>query len=166
MTQSKQPRQSTQAERSDRIVKLGFLVATIVGAGMVYWFLQTDETFLKGWPADLDAALARAKETDGRVLALFAGNPPSTGAVSMSRTTLAKPQNKKAIADGKFIRVKVAADSPASDLSKRYGITKLPTTIIFDADGKELNRREGFVGEVAFRHGFLDMANIQTPTKP
>jgi len=38
--------------------------------------------------------------------------------------------------------------------------------MVLDANGNELNRREGFIGEVPFRHGFLDLAQIEAPPGP
>jgi len=163
MTQSEQPRQSTQPSRR---VKMGFLLAAVLAAGLIYWFFQTGETFLKSWPIKIDDTLARAKQTDRRVLAFFVSNPPSAAAMRLSTTTLAKKNNEQAIRDGKFFRVKVLTHGLSGDLAKRYKLTILPTMIILDANGKELNRREGFIGEVDFRHGLLDLTKIDAPAKP
>ena len=57
-------------------------------------------------------------------------------------------------------------DGLSGDLAKRYKLTKLPTMVILDANGKELNRREGFIGEVEFRRGFLDLTKIEAPPRP
>ena len=166
MTQSQQPGQSTPAGRSDRRVMIGFLLAALLAAGLVYWLFQTGETLLKSWPVKLDDALAGAKQTDRRVLALFMSDPPSATTIRLAQTTLAKKHNKQAIRDGKFFRVKVVTDSLSSDLAKRYKLTILPTMIVLDANGKELNRREGFIGEVDFRHGLLDLTKIDAPPQP
>ena len=37
--------------------------------------------------------------------------------------------------------------------------------MILAPDGKELNRREGKVGEVDFPHGFLDLTEVHEPKK-
>lgn len=166
MTQSEQPSQSTRAGRSDRLVKIGFLLVAFLAAGLIYWLVPTDEIFLKSWPTKLDDALARAKQADRRVLAFFMSDSPSATALSMAKTTLAKEHNEKAIRDGKFIRVKVLTDSLSGDLAKRFKLTKLPTMVILDAKGNELNRREGFIGEVDFRRGFLDLTKIEAPPRP
>jgi len=166
MTESQQPRQSAQVGRSDRLVKVGFLLAAAIAAGLVYWFFQTGETFLKSWPIDLDDTLARAKQTDRKVLAFFVSDPPSAAALRLSKTTLAKKSNEQAIRDGKFIRVRVVTDDLKGDLARRYKLTMLPAMIVLDANGKELNRREGFIGEVDFRHGLLDLTKIEAPAKP
>jgi thioredoxin-related protein len=164
MAESKEHRQSSQAGRSDRWVKIGFLVVTVVIATVIWKYLQT-ETFLKGWPEDLSAALADAKQTDRRVLMVFVSNPPNADAVRNADFALGKPQNKAAIQEGKFARVKVVVNSLDSDLARQYKLTHLPTMMILDPNGKELNRREGVVGEVPFLHGFLDLTEVQEPKK-
>ena len=42
-------------------------------------------------------------------------------------------------------------------------ISSLPTFVLLSPEGKELNRREGFVGEVDFYKGFLDCSNVLKP---
>ena len=71
----------------------------------------------------------------------------------------------RAIQDGKFARVKVTVNSLNSDVARQYKLTHLPTMMILAPDGKELNRREGVVGEVPFVHGFLDLTEIEAPRK-
>ena len=164
MTQSAKHRQSSQAGRSDRWVKIGFLIVAVVIGTVIYLYLQND-TLLKGWPEDLSAALADAKQTNRRVLVVFVSNPPNADAVRNADFALGKPQNKAAIQEGKFARVKVTVNSLDSDMARRYKLTHLPTMLILDAKGGELNRREGVVGEVPFLHGFLDLTEVQEPKK-
>jgi hypothetical protein len=163
MTQSTEHRQSSQAGKYDRWVKIGFIIVAVVVAAVIWKYLQTD-TFMKGWPEDLSAALADANQTNRKVLAVFISNPPNAEAVENAQYALAKPQNKRAIQEGKFARVKVTVNSLDSDMARRYKLTHLPTMLILDAKGGELNRREGVVGEVPFLHGFLDLTDIQGPT--
>jgi hypothetical protein len=165
MVESNENRRSKKAGRSDRWVKIGFLVVAVVGAALTYGLFQTKESFLPKWLTNLSAALADAKQTDRRVLVIFIGNPPNTEAVWMANNTLAKPQNQRAIQEGRFASVKVVVDSLDSDLARRYKLTRLPTMMILAPDGKELNRREGKVGEVDFSHGFLDLTEVQAPWK-
>jgi len=164
MTQSAKHRQSSQAGRSDRWVKIGFLVVAVVIGTVIYLYLQND-TLLKGWPEDLSAALADAKQTNRRVLVVFVSNPPNADAVENAKYALGKPQNQQAIQDGKFARVKVTVNSLDSDLARRYNLNRLPTMMILAPDGSELNRREGIVGEVPFVHGFLDLTEVEAPRK-
>jgi hypothetical protein len=164
MTESKENRRSERAGKSDRWVKVGFVMVAAVVGTWIYMSFQT-ETFMKGWPEDLNAALADANQTNRRVLAVFISDPPNAEADENAKFALGKPHNQQAIQDGKFARVKVTVNSLNSDLARRYKLTHLPTMLILDAKGNELNRREGIVGEVPFMHGFLDLAEIHGPGK-
>ncbi len=149
-------------ERRDLYVKLAFLAVALVGAWFIYTQVQTGDV-LKGWPEGVEKALARAKETDRRVLVLFTDDPPGATARRLSRTTLAKPHNVQAIREGKFVRARQSIDSLDSPLARRFAIDKLPTMLILAPDGKEINRREGMIGEVPFREGFLDGSEVVKP---
>jgi hypothetical protein len=164
MTQSARHCQAPRAGRSDRWVKIGFIVVAVAVGIWIYMNLQND-TLLKGWPEDLSAALADAKQTNRRVLVIFISNPPNADAIWLAENTLAKPLNKTAIQEGKFARVKVSVNGLDSDLARRYTLTRLPTMMVLDAKGNELNRREGRIGEVPFLHGFLDLTEVQEPKK-
>ena len=164
MTQSAPHRQSPRTGKSDRWVKIGFvMVAAVVGI-WIYINFQT-ETFMKGWPEDLNGALADANQTNRRVLAVFISNPPNAEAVENAEYAFDKPLNKAAIEKGKFARVKVTVNNLDGDIARQYQLTHLPTMMILAPDGKELNRREGVVGEVPFLHGFLDLTEVQEPKK-
>lgn len=164
MTDSTGNRKSPQAGRSDRWVKIGFIIVAVVVGIWIYTNLQND-TLLKDWPENLNAALADANQTNRRVLVVFISNPPNDDAFKNAKYAFGKPQNQRAIQDGKFARVKVTVNSLDSDLARRYKLTRLPTMMILDAKGNELNRREGVVGEVPFLHGFLDLTEVQEPKK-
>jgi hypothetical protein len=162
MADSTGNRKSPGAGKSDRWVKIGFILVAVLIGTLVWKYLQT-ETFMKGWPEDLTAALADAKQTDRRVLVVFISNPPNNEAIRNANVALGKPQNRKAIEQGKFARVKVTVNNLDGDIARQYKLTHLPTTMILAPDGKELNRREGMVGEVPFLHGFLDLTEIEAP---
>jgi len=149
---------------ADRRVRLGFLAVLIaLGAG-VYFLLQRGKTVLKSWPADLDTVLSQARAEDRKVVAIFLSSPPSEMTRRMAATTLRKPHNQRAIAEGRFLRVKVTLPtSLKSALARRYKIRKLPTTLVLDPGGRELNRREGMIGEVPFREEFLSCTNVVKP---
>jgi len=94
------------------------------------------------------------------VLVFFASKQPSGDARRMSTTTLGK--NAKNIARGKFIKVLIQLKK-TDELAKRYKISTLPTFLVLDAEGKELNRRVGRVGEAPFTNGFLDCSEVEKP---
>ena len=149
---------------ADRRVKLAFLAVTIAIAVIVYFYHRQGKALLKSWPTDLAAALQRAKTQDQGLLVLFMASPPGQMTTRLARTTLRKPHNVKAITDGRFVRVKVALPTSLdSETARRYCIRELPTMLVLDPNGAELNRREGMIGEVPFRNGFLDCTQVVRP---
>ena len=144
--------------RKDR-GKLVFLAVVTVAVAVVYLFQQSGAE-LPDWPNDLSEALTKAKREDRKVLVFFVANPPSTNARRMSTKTL--KMNRKHIKEGKFITVLIQVKR-TEEPAKRYNIQEFPTFLLLDAQGKELNRRIGFVGEMAFRQGFLDCSEVQAP---
>jgi len=158
MDQQDNHNQAVEAKpRKDR-GKLIFLAVIAVAVILVYMSQQSGAE-LPDWPDDLPTALAKAGQEDRKVLVFFAGSPPSANARRMSTTTLGK--NSKHIKRGKFITVLIQIKK-TDDLAKRYSVSKFPTFLLLDAEGKVLNRRAGFVGEVAFRNGFLDCSDVKT----
>jgi len=148
--------------RRDRWVKIGFLVVLIIVAAAI-WYWHRQPPTMKGWGRDLDAALRQAVAERRQLLVFFISSPPSDTARRMVRTTLAVPENRKRLNEGPFVKVKVEVDSLKSQLAGKYTLRKLPTMLLLSPDGVELNRREGFIGEVDFRNGFLDLTNVQKP---
>lgn len=151
--------------RRDRAVKLGFLAALTVIAAAVWWHQRSGPQWPR-WRIDLPAALADARANRRRVLLLFLADPPGHFARELKRHTFAKKKNRQAVEEGRFIPVRVSlATDLRSDLARDYRIRKLPTLLILDSEGKELNRREGadICPEVPFRKGFLDLTDVQPP---
>ena len=131
------------------------------------WYMNVNAHHVKldrDWPKGLPEKLQQAKQEDRRVLAFFVAHPPGQTTRQMVRTTLAKRKNRDAITEGNYIRVRQQLDeSLDSELAQRYQITRLPTMLILAPDGTELNRREGFVGEVEFRTAFLTGDVVRKP---
>jgi thioredoxin-related protein len=88
----------------------------------------------------------------------FVSSPPSTIARKMSTKTLRK--NAKHIKSAKIITLLIQGKK-TDELFKRYKVTVLPTFLLLDSEGKVLNRRVRFVGEVPFNKGFLDCSDVQ-----
>ena len=149
----------------ERYIKWGFLLAIFVAATIVYFHQRKGPPSLEEW-IPLDTAQAQAKAENRPILVLVTEDPPAQTTKDMLRTTLRRPENKEAINKGRFIQARLVVESASSSLAAKYKITALPTMIILDADGKELNRRTGFIGEVAFRDGFLDCSGIERPQAP
>jgi len=154
---------SGRGRTKDRRVKMGFLAAVIV-AGAVVYLHQRAGPALPDWGTDLPAALQQAQTENRPVLVFFLTSPPSTTARDMADKTLQRPQNRQAIEKGKFIRVKVTVGSMDSDVARKYALKALPTMMVLGPQGKELNRREGFIGELDFRNGFLDLSEVRAPS--
>ncbi len=149
--------------RRDRGIKLAFLVVTVVLVVLVY-VKQRSGLNLPGWGDDLSAALAQAAAENRPVLAFFVSSPPDQVSRELTKNTL--PKNAEAIRKGRFIKVVVKVGSVAkSEPARRLGVTFLPTMLVIGADGLEKNRREGFIGEVEFRNGFLDGGEVIRPAR-
>jgi hypothetical protein len=150
---------------TDRRMKIVFVVVLLIAAACVYYLQRRPPGDLtKDWPEGLGTALARAKDENRQVLVFFVGKSLSDTARRLLDTTLRQPANKKAIAEGRFMRVHMALDSSLrSDAATKYKIKELPTMVLLGPDGAERNRREGFIGEVPFRSDFLSCKVIQKP---
>ena len=148
---------SGRKSTTDRRVKIGFIVAILIAAGIVV-VIQWQPPKL-GWPSDLSAALSQAREQNRKVLVFICSSPPSAEDLWMVKGPLSKSANKKAIKDGKFITVQLVLDKSA-DWAKKYGVNRTPTMLIISPDGKYFYKQEGKIGEVDFRDKFL-----QTPLK-
>ena len=162
--QSEVPQASDAKARREKRTKMGFVVVLIIAASIVYMLQRGDPPVLRGWRDDFDQVLKDAKRDNRRVLVFFVGTSLSQTARNMLSTTLRKPGNAAAIEKGNFIKAHVRLDHPpSSDLAERYRITTLPTMVILDANGKERNRRTGFIGEAPFRTSFLSCKDVQEP---
>lgn len=138
-----------------------FVCIIIIAVAFVQ-YLQRRGPRLEGWTDRLDAALNQGRRENRPLLVFFMGSVPGATARRLAGGTLEKSANREAIADGRFIKVKVMLSS-ASELAGRYKITELPTMVLLSPEGNELNRRSGFIGEVPFRRGFLDCKDVRKP---
>jgi hypothetical protein len=149
--------------RRDRRIRLAFLALTVVLVTLIY-FRQRAGLSLPGWGNDLSAALTQAAAENRPVLAFFVSSPPSHTSRELTKTTI--PKNDEAIEKGRFIKVMVKVKNLAhSEWAVRYKIASLPTMLVIGSDGVEKNRREGFIGELEFRKGFLDCTEVIGPAK-
>lgn len=151
---------ATGSKTADRRTKIVFLVVLAVAAALVYVLLQR-RTPGFNWPEDLDKALEQARTQQRNVLVFFTSSPKSLTARQLIQTTLRK--NVRTIAQQRVVKVNVSLDTVNCDLAARYKISSLPTFVLLSPEGKELNRREGFVGEVDFHKGFLDCSRVVKP---
>jgi len=149
--------------KRDRWVKIGFLVVAAVACVLI--FRRQTSVVGPDWPkgsAELTKALSQSGGQKRPVLVFFYRANPSDATRRLIKGTLARSQNRKAIKDGRFLRVQVPVSDPqSSPMARRYQVRKYPTMLVLGANGWEYNRREGFVGEAAFRDGFLDCGEIK-----
>ena len=145
----------------DRWVKLGFVAAFVMVAGMVAFFQLRGATL--GWPRDLKAALAQAKKSSPQkmVIVFVRSFPASHYDKEMVKTTLAKRDNRKALE--RFVKVELTLDRSAA-WAKKYGVTNTPTMLVISADGRRFHKEVGFIGEVDFREKFLTAPLVRTAT--
>lgn len=152
---------ATGSKTADHRIKIVFLVVLAVAAALVYVLLQR-RTPGFNWPEDLDKALEQGRTRQRNVLVFFTSSPKSATARRLIQTTLRK--NAAMIARERVVKVNISLDRELkSDLAARYKISSLPTFVLLSPEGKELNRREGFVGEVDFHKGFLDCSRVAKP---
>ncbi|HUS90373.1 MAG TPA: hypothetical protein VM695_00940 [Phycisphaerae bacterium] len=151
--------------KTDHRAKLLFLAVIVAVMAVVYVTTQRGQSLLADtWGNDLEQTLRRATREKRKVLAFFTASPPGQVAERLATTTLRKEPNPQNIAAGRFLCVHVTVPTDLSDAaSKRFGIYELPTMLLLDANGQELNRRVGMIGQLPFSHGFLDCAEIQKP---
>jgi protein disulfide-isomerase len=106
------------------------------------------------WSADYNAALLRAKESGRRVLINFTGSDWCHWCIKMDEETLSQKAFKE-YADKHLVLVIV--DSPMREpldeetatrnenLKRQYGVEGFPTFVVLNPDGKEADRRVGYV---------------------
>jgi len=138
--------------KSDRYVKLGFLVVTL---GIVGWLIVNPyiSRSLPGWDEDLQAALETAK-AENRKIVLLAYDTPQNHNYGKLRKIVEKPDNREALERANVLRVHLRMD--ADDLTARkYKITQFPTTLLIGPDDKVITCWVGYIGEAAFRTHFL-----------
>ena len=147
----------------DRKIKLAFLALTTVVVGVIVLW-QRNTLGLPGWGENLNAALAQAKAENRPVLAFFVSSPLDDISRMLTKNTI--PKNDKAIQKGRFIKVVVRVSNLAkSEPAQRFKITTLPTMLVIGPDGVETNRREGNIGELEFRTGFLEGGEVVRPSQ-
>jgi len=106
--------------------------------------------------------MKQAAEGGRRTVILFHASSPSQATRDLIKRVLTHAEIKKALEGGKFIRVRLKT-SLGSPVAKKYKIRDLPTVVVVDSEGKELNRRVGYVSFAEFRAGFLDCTQIVKP---
>ena len=139
-----------------RKVGLAFLLVAIIGATVIYCSHRQLPP-PPGWiDDDLPEAMRLAKQRGANVVVLFVAEPPSEAARWMRNGTLSKEGNVKALAERNFVAVMVRVSAGRrGEIAHEFNVTEFPTTIILSAEGEELHRQVGKIGETEFRNDFL-----------
>jgi hypothetical protein len=150
-SQSEQPKRKSKA---DRWVKVGFLVAILAVAALVY-VSQTTDPGLPGWGKDLPAALRQAQEKNTKVVVVFTGSPMSEVDVRLVKETLTRRRTTvKVLNHLGYLKVHLSVRKHKR-IAERYGVRSNPVVLLLDAEGKEIKRHSGFLLELPFCADFL-----------
>ncbi|MCK5114458.1 MAG: thioredoxin family protein [Phycisphaerae bacterium] len=144
-------------KKSTKKVGLILLLVILAAAVGIYMYQQRSMS-IDGWSEDLDAAMVQAKQEKRPVVVFFVSNTPGPIARHIKNKVITKPGNKKALQEGKFVKVLVSVDSGLKcEVARKYKLTDLPTLIAFGPLGNEYNRLEGAnaKNEVGFRNEVL-----------
>lgn len=143
-------RAAAAPKRTDRAVKLVFLAVVIAAAAWVAYH-QLTLTQLKDWQEDLPAALAQGAKERRPVVALIYDSPTDYD-YGRVQVVVEKEGNRKAME--KINAIRVTARLSAAEAQK-YGVTKYPTTLLFNSRGEVETTWVGYIGETDFRQHFL-----------
>jgi len=157
--------ESADKRKTDRRAKALFLAGILVVMGVVYFVTKPGKTLLgRRWGQDLAQAVRQAAAERRRVVALFTADPMSAEAQRLITNTINKYPNPKNLEEGRFVCVHVGVSSDPKDPTRQqYKILTLPTVLLLDPNGVEINRREGMVGQIPFSQGFLDGSEVHRP---
>ncbi len=162
MKKTQDSAQQAVPRKADHRIKIVFLVLLGALGVLIYWRQLNPK--LPGWGDDLQETLGEARREGRKVVVLFTARHPGEIARRLMKTTLGKTANRQAIEEGNFIHIRLKLDTSLTEqIAKQYKIKNLPTMLVLSSGGRELNRREGMIGEMAFRKGFLDCAKIAKP---
>lgn len=170
MPQNSHPVEPAAKSRADRRIKLVFLAAGVLIALLLY--LWNRNPSFPGWSDDLAAALQQARQENRQVVVFFMPDPREEQARFIYDNIITKKGNEDALRagpptgageKGPFLRVVQKHTDLQSDLARQYKLKELPTLLLLDSQGREINRREKIVAETDFRGGFLDCSSVQKP---
>jgi len=117
--------------------------ATVPGAAVA-----THGTTDVAWEDDWDTAFAKARSQDKVVLASF----EAEWCVWCRRleTTTYRDAKVASLLDASVVPVSLDVDGNGRELSDTYAVDGLPTVVVFDTEGRELGRIDGYVPPGSF----------------
>jgi len=149
-----------QNSRNDRWVKLGFLAVALVVASIVY-VLQRRDPAMPGWTSDLSATLQAASQDGKNIVVAITNKPMGFDDKQLVSKALTYPRSVEAMTSLGVHRVQLN-DSDHRDVMERYGVQKLPTSLLLGPDGKEIRRHEGVMNDIAFCNDFLGITDSES----
>jgi len=100
------------------------------------------------WEDDWDTAFAKARSQDKVVLASF----EAEWCVWCRRleTTTYRDTKVASVLDASVVPVSLDVDGNGRELSDTYAVDGLPTVVVFDSEGRELGRIDGYMPPGSF----------------
>ena len=103
-------------------------------------------TAAEGWLTDVDAGIAKAKETKKAVMVEFTGSDWCPPCIMMGKEVFGKEDFVKKASE-KYVLVKIDIPKKDPELTKKnepvmekYKVQGVPTVVLLDAEGKEFDR--------------------------
>ena len=148
--------------RSDRWVKIGFLVVALAVAAFIYMQQRRDPEMRKwGWGRSLDKAVAQAAQRDTKIVVAFTRRPSYEDRKLVTRG-LTFRKSRTVLDHLKYLKVHLD-NKTHKPLLEKYEVTKTPVVLLLDSSGKVLKRHDGFMTDIAFCNDFLETPHASIP---
>ncbi|BDZ72195.1 thioredoxin family protein [Methanobacterium petrolearium] len=122
-------------------ILVALVVVALTFPGLTDNETETNTTSSLKWGTDLNQAMQEAKNTDKNIFVDFHADWCSY-CKQMDEETYTDPQVEEKLTQN-YVLVKVNVDDNP-DLSSQYQAYSLPTMVILDSDGNEINRIIGY----------------------
>ena len=162
---NEQEENTTQAAKpksaKDRVVKIAFLVIAMGAAGTIY-MMQRKDPELRGWGRNLGEALREAKARQTKVVVLFTRSPMGYNDKKMVKRCMRLGPTVRVLRHLGYPKVHLRTQADESEV-QRYHVTKSPTVLLLDSDGKVLKKHEGFMTDLSFCNNMLGVSAASIP---
>ncbi|MDY6914588.1 MAG: hypothetical protein SVT52_09055 [Planctomycetota bacterium] len=153
-----QSRPAAKSKR-DRWVKLGFLVAVLLVAAVVY-FSHRKEPGLESWETCLDSGLQQAKQNQTKVIVFFTRQPMGYWDKRMVKKCMQMGPTTRVLRHLGYVTVHLTIQANRQEV-ERFEVMDTPTVLLLDANGKLLKRHTGFMNDISFCNQFLGLSAKQ-----
>lgn len=147
-------------------MKWGFLVVALAGVTAVY-LVQRKPVLFKKWETNAALTMMKGKAEGRPVLILFHSpvlEEDTRHLEDEDKGVLEKSQSREIYERLGYLRVHEEM-SLGTEKATAWKITRLPTMIVIDREGKEAGRREGYVGLAEF-WAFIDLDKRSSASAP